>query len=33
MLQLAKRQGFYSGLEYLKTYISEKNKMQNINNV
>ena len=29
MLQLAKRQGFYRGLEYLKTYISEKNKMQN----
>ena len=29
MLQLAKRQGFYSGLEYLETYISEKNKMQN----
>jgi len=29
MLQLAKRQRFRSGLEYLETYISEKNKMQN----
>ena len=29
MLQFAKDTRFYSGLEYLKTYISEKNKMQN----
>tara|TARA_B100000902_G_scaffold65012_1_gene71570 strand:- start:2319 stop:3344 length:1026 start_codon:yes stop_codon:yes gene_type:complete len=29
MLQLAKETRFYSGLEYLETYISEKNKMQN----
>ena len=29
MLQHARRVRFYSGLEYLETYISEKNKMQN----
>ena len=29
MLQHARRLSFYSGLEYLETYISEKNKMQN----
>lgn len=29
MLQLAKEENFRSGLEYLETYISEKNKMQN----
>ena len=29
MLQYARRVRFYSGLEYLETYISEKNKMQN----
>jgi ankyrin repeat protein len=29
MLELARSVRFYSGLEYLETYISEKNKMQN----
>ena len=29
MLEFARNVSFYGGLEYLETYISEKNKMQN----